>query len=115
MKANLLKAILIVQTIAVLVYTIVAFKNEGNQIFGIFLANLQSLTWNGQFNLDFSCYLLLSGLWIMWRNNFSTNAVVIAIAAMVVGIMVFAPYVLYLLVNTKGDLKKVLIGAQEGL
>lgn len=107
---DLLKALLIFQTIAVLIYSFSAFQQEGANLFGIFISNIQSFRWNGQFNLDFSCYLTLSGLWIMWRNKFSAGSVAIGIIAMIMGIILFAPYLLYLLSKEKGDLKKVLTG-----
>lgn len=109
-NSRVLSLLLIIQTLAVLVYTIIAFNNEGAGLLGIFVNNIQSLTWNGQFNLDFSCYLMLSGLWIMWRNRFSAVSIIIAVTAMIVGIMVFAPYLLWLVVKKRGDLKKVLVG-----
>lgn len=107
---NLLKALLITQTIAVLIYTFSAYQKEGATLFGIFISNLQSFHWNGQFNLDFSCYLVLSGLWTMWRNKFSAASIAVGSMAMVVGILLFAPYILFLLTKEKGDLKKVLTG-----
>jgi hypothetical protein len=69
-----------------------------------------SMTWMGQFALDFQCYLILSALWIAWRNKFSVKSIMIAILAMILGIIVFAPYLLYLLSKEKGDFKGVLIG-----
>lgn len=107
---NLFKLLLIIQTVVVFVYTIWAFKNEGANLFDIFSSNIQSLTWNGQFNLDFSCYLTLSGLWIMWRNKFASSSIVFGIVAMILGIIVFAPYILYLYTKESGNLKKLLIG-----
>lgn len=105
-----LKVLLFSLTITVLVYTIFAFQKDGAVLFQIFFSNLKSLNWNGQFNLDFSCYLTLSGLWIMWRNKFSSNSIVFGLVAMILGIVVFAPYILYLLKKENGDLKKVFIG-----
>lgn len=98
------------QTILVLTYSVLAFKNEGSDLLNLFTTNIQNLGWNGQFNLDFSCYLLLSALWIMWRNKFNPSSILFGIVASIVGIMAFAPYLLYLLIQEKGDLKKVLIG-----
>lgn len=109
-KLNLFKVLLIFQTISVLIYSISAFQNEGANLFGIFISNIQSFNWNGQFNVDFSSYLTLSGLWIMWRNKFSASSIAVAIVAMIIGIIIFAPYLLFLLTKEKGDLKKVLIG-----
>lgn len=107
---QLLVTFLIMQAIAVLLYTIMAFQTDGANIFAIFLSNIRSFTWNGQFNLDFSCYLALSALWIVWRNKFSASSFFIAIAAMIVGIMVFAPYVAWLIVKEKGNMQAVLTG-----
>lgn len=115
-KSPLFAGLLIIQTLGLIVYTIIAIQQDGMN----FLARAQefvlSMTWMGQFALDFSCYLLLSGLWIMWRNKFSGRAISIAIIAMILGIIVFAPYLLYLIITEKGDIQRVLVGnrsAQE--
>lgn len=109
-KQILLKVVLITQTITVGLLTVIAFKNEGTNLFSIFIANIQAMNWNGQFNLDFSSYLILSGLWIAWRSKFSTSSIIFAILSAILGIIVFAPYLLYLLKKENGDLKKLLIG-----
>jgi hypothetical protein len=46
----------------------------------------------------------------MWRNKFSISSIIFAVIATIIGIIVFAPYLLYLLTKEKGDLKKVLLG-----
>ncbi len=107
---NFFKTLLVVQTIGLLVYTFIAFKTDGVDLFSVFLANVKSLTWIGQFNLDFLCYLTLSGLWIIWRNKFSGNSILIGIVAMILGIVFFAPYLLWLIHKENGDLKRVLVG-----
>ncbi|MCU0375109.1 MAG: hypothetical protein MUF24_07360 [Chitinophagaceae bacterium] len=106
----LLKALLVVQIILLLIATIAAVQQQGWNLFPIFIENVKALNWNGQFNLDFSCYLLLSGLWIMWRHRFAPSAVIGGAFAMVAGILAFAPYLLYLLFAEKGNLVKVLLG-----
>lgn len=107
---TMLKGLLIIQTVGLLTYTIITIQNDGAN----FLARAQefvtSMTWMGQFALDFQCYLILSALWIAWRNKFSVKSIMIAIIAMILGIIVFAPYLLYLLYKEKGDFKVVLIG-----
>lgn len=109
-KLYFLKGLLIIQAIGVLVYTFFAFSNEGSNLFGVFLTNIMSLNWNGQFNFDFSCYLILSGIWIMWRNQFTSSSILLAIIAAIIGIIVFAPYLVYLIIKENGDLKTVLVG-----
>jgi hypothetical protein len=109
-KLYFLKGLLIIQAMSVLIYTFFAFSNEGSGLFGVFLTNIASLNWNGQFNFDFSCYLLLSGIWIMWRNQFTSSSILVALVATIVGIIVFAPYLVYLIIKENGDLKAVLVG-----
>ncbi len=107
---NVFKTLLVVQTLGLLAYTFIAFQTEGANLFNVFLANIKSMTWAGQFNLDFLCYLTLSGLWIMWRNKFSGKSILIGIVAMILGIVFFAPYLLWAFYKEKGDFKRVLVG-----
>lgn len=104
------KTLLIVQTIGLLMYTFLAFQTEGADLFSVYINNLLSMNWSGQFNLDFLCYLTLSGIWIMWRNKFAGKSIVLGIVAMVLGIVMFAPYLLWLTNKENGNIKKVLIG-----
>ncbi|TAF68110.1 MAG: hypothetical protein EAZ55_00740 [Cytophagales bacterium] len=108
-----LKILLLAQTLLLLIYTAIVGMNNGWDIAGVFVQNLVSMSWNGQFSLDFSCYLLLSALWIMWRNRFSAWAIVWACIAAVMGIIVFAPYLLFLTIQEKGDINKVLLGDRK--
>jgi hypothetical protein len=108
-----IKAILAIQTAVLLVYTGLTIQREGANFISAFVGNVLQVGWSGQFNLDFACYLVLSGLWVMWRNQFNSKGIVLGLAAMILGIVVFAPYVLYLLFETKGDLKRVLVGSGQ--
>ncbi|MCI5057594.1 MAG: hypothetical protein MRY83_15885 [Flavobacteriales bacterium] len=107
-----LKSILFVQFIGVLIYTIITLQKEGFVVFERAFEFIQTVKWIGQFTLDFQCYLMLSALWIAWRNKFSINSILFAITAMILGIIVFAPYLLYLISKEKGNLKRVLIGSR---
>lgn len=109
-KAQSLIFLLLVQTIALLTYTALAIESEGANFAQVFISNISSFTWNGQFNLDFACYLMLSAIWIIWRGNNSTTSILSAIAAMVLGIVFFAPYLILLTIQAKGNIKTVLIG-----
>ncbi len=115
MKNNLyaLKALLIIQTVGLLVYTVIAIQNDGGNFLLRALEFSQTMKWIGQFTLDFNCYLMLSALWIMWRNRFSTQSIVLGITAMVLGIIVFASYLLYLISKEKGDIPRVIAGERE--
>ena len=109
-KQFALKALLLGQTALVMVYTVLAAQKEGWDLFTVFLNNITAYSWNGQFNLDFASYLLLSGIWVMWRNQYSLASILIALVVTIVGIITFAPYLLYLLISEKGDMKKVFLG-----
>lgn len=106
-------AFLALQTLVLLVYTALTGAQHGWDFLSVATANAASMTWNGQFALDFSCYLLLSGLWVMWRQSFRPQAVVIGLVAMILGIVVFAPYALFLTLQARGDIAKVLLGDQR--
>jgi hypothetical protein len=110
MQHNAFKFLLVVMALLVLGYTGLAMQKEGSDLFSVFFANIKAMGWNGQFNLDFACYLLLSGLWIMWRNRFSGTSILIGLIASILGIVFFAPYLLSCLYHAKGDLKMMLIG-----
>ncbi|MCU0350236.1 MAG: hypothetical protein MUF43_05310 [Flavobacterium sp.] len=107
---GLFKTLLIVQTIGLLTYTYFAFQTEGANLFSVFIHNVLSLNWSGQFNLDFLCYLTLSGFWIMWRNKFTIKSILLGLVAMVLGIVLFAPYLFWLTNKENGDIKRILIG-----
>lgn len=90
-KQYFLKGLLIFQTLGLLLYTIIAIQNDGFNFLERAKEYTMSLTWMGQFALDFQCYLLLSALWITWRNRFSNKSIITAVVAMILGIIVFAP------------------------
>ena len=104
------KFLLVLQTLGLLIYTGIAIQNDGVNFVGRFLEFIFSMKWMGQFTLDFQCYLILSALWIAWRNKYSRNSIVLAVVAAILGIIIFAPYILYLLSKEDGDISKVLIG-----
>ncbi|UUV22301.1 hypothetical protein [Paenimyroides aestuarii] len=108
--SNFLKMLLAFMAVTVLIYTLFVFPKEGADLLSVFLTNVKNMNWSGQFNLDFSCYLMLSGLWIMWRSHFKTSSIIWGLAAAVLGIVVFAPYLIYLLSKEKGDIPRLLVG-----
>ena len=66
--------------------------------------------WPGQFNLDFFCFLLLSGLWVSWRGRFRPAALGLGLLAVFGGMLVLAIYLLIALSRSEGDIRKVLLG-----
>ncbi len=65
--------------------TLVTISREGLNLLPVFFGAMATMQWPGQFNLDFTCLLLLSGLWISWRHQFSPGGVVLGLVATVGG------------------------------
>ncbi len=100
------RLILILMVIGIVALTVNAISFQGINLF-----KYAVLTgWQGQFNFDFLCYLILSALWIVWRHNFSIQGILLGLIASVAGILFFAPYILILSLKTKGNIKELLIG-----
>lgn len=99
--------------IGIFSYTGIAGFNHGWNLFPIFFGDIMAMTWPGQFNFDFSCFLVLSGLWLSWRNNFTIGGLALGLLGIVGGIMLLAPYLLYVTFESKGDLKVFFLGKKR--
>lgn len=114
MKNNsTLNIFLISYSIAVAIYTCFVFVNDGFNILNTFYNNVVALKWAGQFNLDFSGYLILAALWIAWRSKFTISSLLLSGLSMCMGILFFSPYILFLLTKEKGNLIRVLVGSRQ--
>lgn len=107
---TLLKSLLIIQTLLIITYTTFIINLSGSNFIKTGIENILALGWNGQFTLDFSCYLFLVSLWILWRNKYSFYSFLLSLVAFTMGIIFFAPYIFFLIVKEKGDISKVMIG-----
>ena len=107
---SFLRSFLIILFVVIALYTVIVISREGMGLIPVFFGDLVALTWRGQFNLDFACYLMGSALWVAWRGGFSGGAVATALVASVAGMLFFAPLVLVYLARAEGDLRKLLLG-----
>jgi hypothetical protein len=57
--------------VTIVAYTSIVIANHGFGLFPIFLGDISNMGWPGQFNLDFSGFLVLSAFWLAWRNDFT--------------------------------------------
>lgn len=105
-----LPLLLLVQTLVLAIYTILAMQQEGWNFFEVIARQIGAFSWSGQFTLDFACYLLLVGLWMLWRNGTGAMNLLLTGAAMVAGIVVLAPYLMYLWYIHKGNIQQILLG-----
>ncbi|MEM9261735.1 MAG: hypothetical protein AAGA62_18990 [Bacteroidota bacterium] len=104
------RVLLLLFFIGIIGYTAKTIANDGWDLIAVYLSNLRAFNWSGQFTFDFTTYLLLSAIWVAWRNHFSLNGLLLGLAAYVLGILFFAPYLLLLSVKTKGDVATLLLG-----
>jgi hypothetical protein len=102
--------ILIGMTMLIVLFTVAAIADGGIDLITPFLTPILALNWQGQFNIDFSCYLVLSGIWMAWRGGFSSGSIALGVVTPPLGILFFAPYLLYLVGKTKGDPRRLLLG-----
>jgi len=107
---NAFRGLLVVLALTMMVFTVHVISKFGLNIAPLFFGEIKNLTWAGQFNYDFLTYLWLSALWVMWRNRFSAQGIALGLAASVLGMTFFAPYLLFLTFQTRGDIKQLLLG-----
>lgn len=106
----LFRLFLITCLVVIVAYTSVTIANHGLDLLPIFFGDMAKMAWPGQFNLDFFTLLLLSGLWVAWRNHFSPASLALAVVAVLGGMPFLSIYLLYLLAKSGGDIKVVLLG-----
>lgn len=92
------------------VYTLITISQHGLGLFNVFFGDITKMAWPGQFNLDFLCMLVLSGLWVAWRHGFSASGLGLGILAFLGGAFFLSAYLLYHSFKTKGDMRALLLG-----
>ena len=94
----------------ILGYTGTVGVNHGWNLFPVFFGDMAAMTWPGQFNFDFTCFLMLSGLWLAWRHHFSPGGLALGVLGVFGGIMVLAPYLFIASFKANGDMKELFLG-----
>lgn len=97
---------------AILAYTAVTVARYGPNLLPAFFGEMMLFTWQGQFNLDFLTFLLLSGLWTAWRNGFTARGNALGAVAVFGGMVFLAAYLLILDRKHDGDLRRILLGVR---
>ena len=104
------RVFLVVLLVLMAGYTIVVVANHGMGLFPIFFGDIAALTWPGQFNADFLCFLLLSGLWLAWRNEFSPAGIALGAIGVVGGAPLLFTYLLIVSFTADGDIRVIMLG-----
>ena len=90
-----IRTLLVVMLIAVVIYTIPVVINDGlSPLLPTFFGNILAMTWPGQFNFDFSSFLILSATWTAWRNQFSATGLGFVLITLFGGIPFLTTYLL---------------------
>lgn len=102
--------LMVIMFACVVAYTGAVIAHQGWNLFPVFFGDMAALNWPGQFNLDFTCFLTLSGLWLAWRHHFSPGGLALGVLGFFGGIMFLAPYLFFASFQARGDMKVVLLG-----
>jgi len=107
------RTLLILMIAALLAYTGIVGVHHGWNLFPIFFGDIVAMTWSGQFNLDFTCLLMFTGLWLAWRHHFTPGGIALGLLGFVGGTSVLAPYLLLASYRANGDMKVLLLGKER--
>lgn len=104
------RTFLLIIWLAIAGYTAIVMANHGANLLPIFFGDMASLTWPGQFNLDFMCMLLMSGLWVSWRHQFSLPGMALGLLAVFGGALFLSTYLLIVTHRLQGGMQELLLG-----
>lgn len=107
------RAALVLLWLAVAGYTAVVVAHHGIDLLSVFFSDVRAMGWPGQFDLDFLGMLVLSGLWVAWREDFSAKGLGLGLLAAVGGILFLAAYLLVLSFQADTTMKRILLGARR--
>lgn len=99
-----------VMLIALLGFTGIVMAHHGLNLIPIFFGDIAEGGWPGQFNADFSTFLVLSGLWTAWRNSFSGSGIILGLIASFFGGAFLLSYLLYLSWKTQSNWAQIMLG-----
>jgi hypothetical protein len=101
--------------VLVLAYTGIVSVTQGWNFMPEFFEDIFAMKWPGQFHLDFGCLLLLAGLWLAWRHQFSFTGIVLGLLVLVAGAPLLCTYLFITTIQTDGDVKALLLGKAREL
>lgn len=105
-----IRAFLVLAFLTIAGYTGIVIAHHGPGLFPVFFGDIASLAWPGQFNLDFTCLLALSGIWVACRHRFRAPGILLGLCAFVGGMLFLSVYLFIESFRTKGDAASLLLG-----
>jgi hypothetical protein len=110
---SLFRVLLVMMLVTLLAYTAIVVSNHGLNLLPVFFGDIAAMAWPGQFNLDFSGFLILSALWTAWRHHFSPSGLALSLVAIFGGMAFLTVYLLAASYHVKGDIKALLLGPRR--
>ena len=108
------RVVLVVLFVWVVGYTIPVLAEHGlAPLLPTFFGDMAEFTWPGQFNADFFGFLVLSGLWVAWRNHFSPLGLALGVVALFGGIPFLTAYLFIMSFRVDGDLRTLIMGPRR--
>lgn len=104
------RCLLVLVWVVIAAYTAVVGSSHGMNLLPVFFGDMARLGWPGQFNLDFLCMLVLSGLWVSWRHRFSGAGLGLGVFAFFGGAFFLSAYLLVESFRAGGDARTLLLG-----
>lgn len=104
------RILLVLLFMGILGYTAVVAANHGLNLLPVFFGDIAEMGWPGQFNVDFTSFLTLSALWLMWRHHFSPAGIALGVAGFFGGGLFLSAYLFIASFGARGDMKELLLG-----
>lgn len=99
--------------LSILIYTGVTIHAHGWNLLPIFFGDMAAMARPGQFNFDFFTFLLLSGLWTVWRNAFTLGGLALGLIAVFGGMLFLSIYLIILSFRHQGNISDMMLGAER--
>ncbi len=96
--------------LVILGYTAIVGNTHGWNLLPVFFGDMAAMTWPGQFNLDFLCFLALSALWLAWRHHFSGAGFALGVLGFFGGMLFLSAYLFIISFQVDNDLRTLLLG-----
>ena len=108
----LFRAFLVAIFVSVGAYTVPVMQAHGgfDVLVPRFFHDIAEMSWPGQFNFDFLCYLLMTALWLAWRHDFSAAGLAIGLGGLLLGSPYLALYLLAQSFAVNGDSAALFLG-----
>lgn len=103
-------AYLVLSLLTIVLYTLFVSQAHGWNLLYPFFNAIGSVTWQGQFNLDFLSFLSLSAVWVSWRHHFTPLGLILGILAFFGGMLFLASYLLWACMESNGRSDVMLLG-----